>query len=270
MADTKERTAYLIAKKPYYEPIADEITIFERAYRQKQHVAITGPTGVGKTRFLEFMAHKLQLPFLRVICTEDTDAAELLGLHTIAGWVDGPVLKMVNMGGICYLDEVIEARKDVAVLIHSLTDTMRSVYVPKLSRYFCAPDDFMLATSYNPNYQSVAKDLKPSTKQRFVTMNFDYPPESLEIKIIQAESGVGDAMARSLVKFGVITRNYKVSGRLQEGAGTRLLVLAAQQIKEGTDPKRACEVAVINPLTYDPEVIKSLKDEHLPLVFGKQ
>ena len=269
MADEKERESYIIAKRPYYEPIGDEVDIFRRAHKQKQHVAITGPTGVGKTRFLEYMAHELKLPFLRVICTEDTDASELLGLNTISGWVDGPVLKMVNIGGICYLDEVIEARKDVAVIMHSLTDTSRSVYVPKLGRYFHAPDDFMLVTSYNPNYQSIAKDLKPSTKQRFITLNFDYPPEGLERKIIMQEGGVGEQMANSLVQFGKATRNFKKSGKLIEGAGTRLLVLAAQQIKEGTPAKRACEVAVIQPLTYDYDVIDSLKKEHLDLVFGK-
>lgn len=264
-----ENQDYLIKEKPYYEPIKDEIDIFKRAHRQKQHVAITGPTGVGKTRFLEYMAHDLQLPFLRVICTEDTDASELLGLNTIDGWVNGPVLKMVNIGGLCYLDEVIEARKDVAVIMHSLTDTGRSVYVPKLGRSYSAPDDFMLVTSYNPNYQSIAKDLKPSTKQRFITLNFDYPPEDLERKIIMEEGGVEEPTANALVQFGKITRNLKKSGQLVEGAGTRLLVLAAQQIKEGTAPKRACEVAVIQPLTYDLDIIASLKKEQLDLVFGK-
>lgn len=264
-----EKQDYLVKEKPYYEPVGDEIDIFKRAHAQKQHIAITGPTGVGKTRFLEYMAYELHLPFLRVICTEDTDASELLGLNTIQGWVDGPVLKMVDIGGLCYLDEVIEARKDVAVIMHSLTDTSRSLYVPKRGKYFHAPDDFMLVTSYNPNYQSIAKDLKPSTKQRFITLNFDYPPEDLERKIIMQEGGVDDSMANALVKFGKITRNLKKSGQLIEGAGTRLLVLAAQQIKEGTSPKRACEVAVIQPLTYDPDVINSLRTEHLDLVFGK-
>lgn len=264
-----EKQDYLVKEKPYYEPVGDEIDIFKRAHAQKQHIAITGPTGVGKTRFLEYMAYELHLPFLRVICTEDTDASELLGLNTIQGWVDGPVLKMVDIGGLCYLDEVIEARKDVAVIMHSLTDTSRSLYVPKLGKYFHAPDDFMLVTSYNPNYQSIAKDLKPSTKQRFITLNFDYPPEDLERKIIMQEGGVDDSMANALVKFGKITRNLKKSGQLVEGAGTRLLVLAAQQIEEGTSPKRACEVAVIQPLTYDPDVINSLRTEHLDLVFGK-
>lgn len=264
-----EKQEYLVKEKPYYEPISDEVDIFKRAYSQKQHIAITGPTGVGKTRFLEYMAHELQLPFLRVICTEDTDASELLGLNTIDGWVDGPVLKMVNIGGLCYLDEVIEARKDVAVIMHSLTDTSRSVYVPKLGRSYSAPDDFMLVTSYNPNYQSIAKDLKPSTKQRFITLNFDYPPEDLERKIIIEEGGVDESIANALVQFGEITRNLKKSGQLIEGAGTRLLVLAAQQIKEGTAPKRACEVAVIQPLTYDLDIIDSLKKDHLNLVFGK-
>ena len=264
-----EKQDYLVKEKPYYEPIKDEIDIFKRAYSSKQHIAITGPTGVGKTRFLEYMAHELQLPFLRVICTEDTDASELLGLNTVSGWVNGPVLKMVNLGGICYLDEVIEARKDVAVIMHSLTDTARSIYVPKLGKYFSAPDEFMLVTSYNPNYQSIAKDLKPSTKQRFITLNFEYPPEDLEKKIIMQEGCVDEAMANALVQFGKITRNLKKSGELIEGAGTRLLALAAQQIKEGTEPKRACEVAVIQPLTYDQDVINSLKTEHLNLVFGK-
>lgn len=265
-----EKQDYLVKEKPYYEPISDEIDIFKRAHKQQQHVAITGPTGVGKTRFLEYMAHELKLPFLRVVCTEDTDASELLGLNMIDGWVDGPVLKMVNLGGICYLDEVIEARKDVAVLIHSVTDTARSVYVPKLGKTFHAPDDFMLVTSYNPNYQSIAKDLKPSTKQRFITLNFDYPPEDLERKIIMEEGGVDEPTANALVQFGKITRNLKKNGQLVEGAGTRLLVLAAQQIQEGTPPKRACEVAVIQPLTYDLDVIESLKTEHLDLVFGKK
>jgi len=265
-----EKEQYIIKKQPYYEKVSDEIDIFKRAFKQKQHVALIGPTGVGKTRFVEHMAYELKVPFVRFICNEDTDASELIGLHTIDGWVDGPILKVVKMGGICYLDEVIEARQDVAVIIHSLTDSMRCLYAPKLDKTFTAPDDFMLVTSYNPTYQSVAKDLKPSTKQRFLTLHFDYPPADLEKKIITEESGIDENTANSLVKFGEITRNLKTSGRIREGAGTRLLVEAAKQIKAGTSVKRACQIAVINPLTYDSEVIESLATRDLELVFGKE
>jgi nitric oxide reductase NorQ protein len=278
---TNERDEYIIKDDPYYEKTGDEIDIFERAAHNKQHIAVIGPTGVGKSRFLKYMAYRLQRPSLRVSCTEDTDSVELTGLHTAQGWIDGPLLKMIKIegkdekdqlrkGGMIVLDEVIEARKEIAVIIHSLTDKERALYVPKLGQYFRAPDEFILCTTYNQHYITPSNDLKPSTKRRFITLSFDYPAEDLERKIIMQESGVDEPLANSLVKFGEITRNMKTSGRIIEGAGTGSLVDAAIQINAGTAPKRACEVAIINTLTYDPEVIKSLKEEHLQLVFGKK
>ena len=254
---------HFIRDEPYYEPVADEIGIFEAAYHNKLPVLLKGPTGCGKTRFMEYMAWRLQQPLITVSCHDDLTASDLVGRFLVKGgetvWVDGPLARAVRAGGICYLDEIVEARKDTMVVIHPLADDRRVLPMEKLGELLEAPDGFGLAISYNPGYQSVLKDLKQSTRQRFVALEFDYPKTELERKIVAAESGVDDAMADKLVKFAHMTRNLKGSG-LEEGASTRLLVHAGKLIAAGVDPVPACRGAIAQALTDDPEMLLAVNE----------
>ncbi len=254
---------YRITREPYYLSIKNEIELFETAFRAKLPVMLKGPTGCGKTRFVEAMAYRLGRPLITVACHEDLSATDLVGRFLIEGeetvWHDGPLTTAVRHGAICYLDEVVEARKDTIVLIHPLTDDRRILPVEKRGLLLSAPDEFMLVISYNPGYQSVLKDLKQSTRQRFLAIEFDYPPPEAEAQIVIREGGVDELTAKDLVKIGEKVRNLKGHG-LEEGVSTRLLVYAAQMIARGVDPVTACEVAIASPITDDKELQRSIRE----------
>ncbi|MEO6724512.1 MAG: CbbQ/NirQ/NorQ/GpvN family protein [Blastocatellia bacterium] len=254
---------YRIAKEPYYLNVKDEVALFETAYKTKLPMMLKGPTGCGKTRFVEAMAYKLGRPLVTVACHEDLSATDLVGRFLIEGdetvWHDGPLTTAVRHGAICYLDEIVEARKDTIVLIHPLTDDRRILPVEKLGKLLTAPDDFMLVISYNPGYQSVLKDLKQSTRQRFLSLEFDYPPAEAEAQIVAHEGGIDESTARDLVKIGEKVRNLKGHG-LEEGVSTRLLVYAAQMIARGVDPVTACEISIASPITDDPELQRGIRE----------
>jgi len=254
MEFSEEVSRYFIKEEPYYHPQGKEIEEFERAYKLKQPVMLMGPTGCGKTRFVEHMAYRLQLPLVTTACNEDTDSSDLTGRFVLKGqdgvWIDGRLTLPVRYGGIGYLDEIVEARQDVLVLIHSLTDTRRELHIPKSGETLSAPDNFMLTISYNPGYQSINKDLKQSTRQRFIGLNFTYPKPEIEQEIVMKESGVGKADAKKLVALAGQIRSLQVKG-LEEGASTRLLIYAGQQVTAGTSIKRACQIAMRNPITNE-------------------
>lgn len=248
---------------PYYEPWGEEIAIFSAAYHNRLPVLLKGPTGCGKTRFMEYMAWQLQCPLITVSCHDDLTATDLVGRFLIRGgetvWVDGPLTKAVRNGGICYLDEIVEARKDTLVVIHPLADDRRILPIDKLGETLVSPPEFCLAVSYNPGYQSVLKDLKQSTRQRFVAIAFDYPQPVLEQKIIRQETGVDADTAEKLVKIAKMTRNLTQSG-LDEGASTRLLVHAAKLIVSGMDVLTTCRSTIAEALTDDSEMLASLEE----------
>jgi nitric oxide reductase NorQ protein len=254
---------HILKKEPYYLPVGKEVELFDAAYQAKLPVMLKGPTGCGKTRFIENMAWRLGRPLITVACHEDLSATDLVGRFLLEGdetvWHDGPLTTAVKHGAICYLDEVVEARKDTLVLIHPLTDDRRILPIEKRGTILQAPDDFLLVVSYNPGYQSVLKDLKQSTRQRFVAMEFDYPPAQLEIEIVKHEGGVDEQTARDLVLIGEKVRNLKGHG-LEEGVSTRLLVYAAQLISNGIAPETACEVAISSPITDDLELQRSIRE----------
>ncbi|PVV05886.1 MAG: AAA family ATPase [gamma proteobacterium symbiont of Ctena orbiculata] len=254
---------YYFEQEPYYEPVNDEITVFEAAYRNQLPVLLKGPTGCGKTRFMEHMAWRLKRPLITVSCHDDLTASDLVGRFLVKNgetlWVDGPLAAAVRAGGICYLDEVVEARKDTTVVIHPLADDRRVLPMEKVGELLEAKEDFCLTISFNPGYQSVLKDLKQSTRQRFVALEFDYPESELEKKIIQNEAAVDGEMAARLVKFAHMTRNLKGSG-LDEGASTRLLVHAAKLIASGIDPVMACRACVAQALTDDADMLVAVNE----------
>jgi nitric oxide reductase NorQ protein len=262
-ARTLDPAHHLIEKEPYYEAVGDEIQLFEAAYRQQIPVLLKGPTGCGKTRFMEHMAWRLKRPLITVSCHDDLTASDLVGRYLVKGgetvWVDGPLTRAVRAGGICYLDEIVEARKDTMVVIHPLADDRRTLPMEKLGQLVEAPPEFCLAISYNPGYQSVLKDLKQSTRQRFVALEFDYPSAELERRIVVTESGVDAGMAEKLVKFAQMTRNLKGSG-LEEGASTRLLVHAGKLISSGIDPVVACRSAVAQAVTDDADMLAAIRE----------
>ena len=258
--------------EPWYLPLADEVQIFEAAYRARLPVLLKGPTGCGKTRFVEHMAWRLyrqddsarrslELPLLTVACHEDLTATDLVGPYLLSGdepvWMDGPLTRAVRSGAICYLDEVVEARKDTTVVIHSLTDHRRVLPIEKTGELLDAHPDFLLVISYNPGYQSVLKDLKPSTRQRFVSLAFDYPSIDVEATIIAHESGVDAALAQRLALIGEKVRNLREHG-FEEGVSTRLLIYAAQLSAGGIEPRRACDVAIARAVTDDAEVQQAI------------
>lgn len=262
-ARTLDPAQHLIEKEPYYEPVGDEIQLFEAAYRQQIPVLLKGPTGCGKTRFMEHMAWRLKRPLITVSCHDDLTASDLVGRYLVKGgetvWVDGPLTRAVRCGGICYLDEIVEARKDTMVVIHPLADDRRTLPMEKLGQLVEAPPEFCLAISYNPGYQSVLKDLKQSTRQRFVALEFDYPSAELERRIVVNESSVDAGMAEKLVKFAQMTRNLKGSG-LEEGASTRLLVHAGKLMSGGVDPVVACRSAVAQAVTDDADMLAAIQE----------
>lgn len=254
---------HVITHEPYYLPARSEIDLFNAAYENKLPVMLKGPTGCGKTRFVEYMAWRLRRPLITVACHEDLSATDLVGRFLLEGdetvWHDGPLTVAVKHGAICYLDEVVEARKDTIVLIHPLTDDRRILPVEKRRTILQAPDEFMLVVSYNPGYQSVIKDLKQSTRQRFVALEFAYPPPQLEAEILMHEGGVDPQTARDLVVIGEKVRNLKGHG-LEEGVSTRLLVYAAQLITKGIHAHAACDVAITSPITDDVELQRSIRE----------
>ena len=252
-----------IDDEPFYQPVDNEIEMFEAAAKAGLPVLLKGPTGCGKTRFVEHMAWKLGRPLVTVSCHDDLTTADLIGRYLIIGdetvWVDGPLAAAVRAGAICYLDEIVEARKDTTVVIHPLADARRVLNIDKHGEQVEAPPEFMLVISYNPGYQSVLKEIKPSTRQRFIAFDFDYPSAAVEAKIVAAEGGVTEEIAQKLVKLGHMTRNLKGAG-LDEGASTRLLVHAAQLIATGVTPQAACTAAVARSLSDDPDMTASLQD----------
>ncbi len=262
-AKTFKAEEYFVENEPYYESVGDEINIFESAYKNQLPILLKGPTGCGKTRFMEYMAWKLKRPFITVSCHDDLTASDLVGRYLVTGgetvWVDGPLARAVRSGSICYLDEIVEARKDTTVVIHPLCDDRRVLPMEKLGELLEAPDEFCMAISYNPGYQSILKDLKQSTRQRFVALEFDYPDAATEQKIIEKETEIDNATAGQLVKFAQMTRNLKGSG-LDEGASTRLLVHAGKLIVGGVNPVSACTSCISQALTDDPEMIAAVNE----------
>lgn len=254
---------YFVDTEPYYEPVSDEVEVFEAAYKNQLPVLLKGPTGCGKTRFMEYMGWKIQRPLITVSCHDDLTASDLVGRYLVTGgetvWVDGPLARSVRSGSICYLDEVVEARKDTTVVIHPLCDDRRVLPIEKLGELIEAPPEFCMAISYNPGYQSVLKDLKQSTRQRFVALEFDYPNTETEQKIIETETGVDATTAKQLVKFAQMTRNLKGSG-LDEGASTRLLVHAGKLINTGVSPVTACRSSISQALTDDPDMLSAVNE----------
>src|SRR3989337_2122468 len=259
---------YVLREEPFYIPVSDGVELFEAAYARKIPVLLKGPTGCGKPRFMEYMAFKVHgpltiisevtetdetsssggLPLVTVACHEDLTASDLVGRYLLEGaptrLIDGPLTRAVKAGGICYLDEIVEARKDTTVLIHPLTDHRRVLPIEKLGQIVEARDGFLLVISYNPGYQSALKDLKQSTRQRFMAIEFNYPPRDLEAKIIEREAGVTPAVAMDLAKLGEKVRHLKEHG-LAEGASTRLLIYAGRLMGEGILARRACQVGVV-------------------------
>jgi nitric oxide reductase NorQ protein len=254
---------YRITDEPYYAAQGDEIALFEAAYKNRLPVLLKGPTGCGKTRFMEHMAWRLKRPLITVSCHDDLTASDLVGRYLITHgetvWVDGPMARAVRAGAILYLDEIVEARKDTTVVIHPLADDRRVLPMEKTGELLEASPEFALAISYNPGYQSVLKDLKQSTRQRFVALEFSYPKAELEQQIVQKESGVDAATAARLVKFAGMTRNLKGQG-LDEGASTRLLVHAAKLIASGINPRTACRGAIAEALTDDGEMLAAVNE----------
>lgn len=239
-----DRNQFLINQQPYYRPVSNEVALYEAAYAARMPVMLKGPTGCGKTRFVEYMAWKLGKPLITVACNEDMTASDLVGrfLLDINGtkWQDGPLTVAARIGAICYLDEVVEARQDTTVVIHPLTDHRRNLPLEKKGELVTAHPDFQIVISYNPNYQSLMKDLKQSTKQRFGALDFDYPTAEIETEIVVHEGGVDQATAEKLVQIAHRSRNLKGHG-LDEGMSTRLLVYAAQLIGKGVTPQAAAQ-----------------------------
>jgi nitric oxide reductase NorQ protein len=255
--------AFKIAREPFYLPQGNEIAIFEAAHKNRLPVLLNGPTGSGKTRLVEHMAWRLNIPLYTVACHDDLSANDLIGRYIIKGdevkWIDGPLLMAVQEGGLAYLDEVVEARKDVTVVIHPLTDHRRCLPVEKRGKIYQAPENFMLVISYNPNYQSVLKELKPSTRQRFVSINLGWPKEDLEIRIVSREAGVDEPTAEKLVKAANRIRNLVHQG-LEEGVSTRELVYAGTLLRNGLSARDSLQSTMIEPLTYDSDLKKSIEE----------
>lgn len=252
-----------IVNEPFYLAQGNEIELALAAYWEQLPLLLKGPTGCGKTRFMRYIAWRLARPLITVSCHDDLSTSDLIGRYLVKGmeaiWVDGPLTLAVRHGAICYLDEIVEARKDTTVVIHPLADDRRELPVEKLGLLFAAPAEFMLAVSYNPGYQSVLKDLKPSTRQRFVSLSFTYPPPELEARIVMAEGKIEEGLANRLVRLAGMTRSLKESG-LAEGASTRLLIQAAQLLRQGLDIHSACRYGVIESLTDDPELLGAMEE----------
>jgi len=253
--------AYRVTKEPYYRSVADEVGLYEAAYSVRMPMMLKGPTGCGKTRFVEYMAWKLGKPLITVACNEDMTASDLVGRFLLDAngtrWQDGPLTMAARFGGICYLDEVVEARQDTTVVIHSLTDARRILPLEKKGEIVEAHPDFQVVISYNPGYQSLMKDLKQSTKQRFGALDFNYPEHEVEAEIVAHESGVAMDPAKKLVHIAEHARNLKGHG-LDEGISTRMLIYAGSLIARGVEPLAACRVALVRPITDDPDMRDAL------------
>jgi nitric oxide reductase NorQ protein len=275
---------YYVEEEPFYIPHSDEIDLFIAAYNEQIPILLKGPTGTGKTRFVEHMAWLLStqskgivrkhgkeegIPLVTVACHEDLTASDLVGRYLIdtdgTRWSDGPLTRAVKAGGICYLDEVVEARKDTTVMIHSLTDHRRTLTIDKLGQMIEAADGFLMVISYNPGYQSATKDLKHSTRQRFVAIEFNFPSPEIEKAIILHESGCDEDTAEQLAKLGEKVRNLGDYG-LSEGASTRVLIYAGRLMKEGVAARRAAQVAVTWGITDDAQLQRSI-DEVVTSIF---
>ncbi|MDB5985951.1 MAG: CbbQ/NirQ/NorQ/GpvN family protein [Nevskia sp.] len=251
-----------LSEVPYYLPQAHEETVFSAAAEQGLAVLLKGPTGSGKTRFVEHMAARLRRPLISVACHEDLSAADLIGRHLLSGgetaWSDGPLTRAMRQGAICYLDEIVEARQDTTVVLHALSDHRRQLTIDRLGLMLDAAPGFMLVVSYNPGYQSVLKDLKPSTRQRFVAIELGYPVRVIEERIVAHEGGVSGGDAAYLVTLAHAIRRLTASG-LREVASTRVLVTAARLLAAGVAHEFAVEAAIIQPLSDDPEMVVSLR-----------
>ena len=254
---------YRVDQEPFYLPSHDEVELFAHAWGSQLPVLLKGPTGCGKTRFVAYMAWKLGRPLVTVACHEDLTASDLLGRFLLQGddtvWVDGPLTAAVRHGAIVYLDEVVEARKDSLVVIHPLTDDRRILPVDRLATVLKAPSEFMMVVSYNPGYQSVIKELKPSTRQRFVSLDFRYPPADAEREIVAREGGLDADRAGRLVKIGEKIRNLTDRG-LEEGVSTRLLVYGAKLLAQGMEPRSACRAAFTRTLTDDKDLQRTIEE----------
>ena len=261
---------YKVDEEPFYHAHGNEVAQYEAAYAARLPVMIKGPTGCGKSRFIEHMAWKLDRPLITVACNEDMTAADLVGRYLLDAdgtrWLDGPLTTAARIGAICYLDEVVEARQDTTVVIHPLTDHRRTLPLDKKGEVVKAHPDFQLVISYNPGYQSLMKDLKQSTKQRFVGMDFDYAPAEEEAQILAAETGIDADTAQRLVQIAEAARNLKGHG-LDEGISTRLLVYAANLMKEGIGAVDASRMALVRPITDDEDIRETL-DQAIDAVFG--
>lgn len=248
---------------PFYQALGNEEVLFEKAWQHGMPVLIKGPTGCGKTRFVQHMAHRLNLPLYTVACHDDLSAADLVGRHLIGAqgtwWQDGPLTRAVREGGICYLDEVVEARQDTAVVLHPLADDRRELYLERTGEVLRAPPGFMLVVSYNPGYQNLLKGMKPSTRQRFVALRFDYPAVAEEERIVANEAQVDMALAAQVVKLGQALRRLEQHD-LEEVASTRLLIFAARMIGAGMSPREACLACLAEPLSDDPQTVAALMD----------
>lgn len=260
MDAAKNIDSFRIKQRPNYIAQNDEETVFRAARAARIPIILKGPTGCGKTRFLEHMAYELNLPLITVSCHEDLTAADLTGRFLLKNeqtvWRDGPLTLAVRHGGICYLDEIVEARKDTTVIIHSLTDDRRILYLDRTGEVIRAHDDFMMVLSYNPGYQSIVKDLKQSTKQRFAAISFTHPNAEIETEIIRTESGLPPEDSRKLAEMGAKIRRLKGFG-LDEGVSSRLLVYVGRLMRQGLPPMGACRHAISQALTDEPEVIES-------------
>ena len=252
---------YRIEKEPYYRAVADEVALYEAAYSVRMPMMLKGPTGCGKTRFVEYMAWKLGKPLITVACNEDMTASDLVGRFLLDAsgtrWQDGPLAIAARYGAICYLDEVVEARQDTTVVIHPLTDNRRVLPLEKKGELVHAHPDFQLVISYNPGYQSLMKDLKQSTKQRFGALDFNYPEHDIEVEIVSHETDVSKEISDKLVSIAERARNLKGHG-LDEGISTRMLVYAGSLIARGVAPLAACRVALVRPITDDPDMRDAL------------
>ncbi|MDH5610980.1 MAG: CbbQ/NirQ/NorQ/GpvN family protein [Gammaproteobacteria bacterium] len=265
-----DKDQYIITKEPFYEVQGNEVALYEAAYESRLPVMIKGPTGCGKSRFIEHMAWKLGKPLITVACNEDMTASDLVGRYLLDAngtrWLDGPLTTAARIGAICYLDEIVEARQDTTVIIHPLTDHRRTLPLDKKGELIEAHSDFQLVISYNPGYQSLMKDLKQSTKQRFTGLDFDYPDTKVEASIVTKEAGIDEATATKLVKIAHTARHLKGHG-LDEGISTRLLVYAATLINKGIEAKAACKMALVTPITDDKD-IRSTLVHSIDTIFG--
>ncbi len=269
MSDAINTDQYLINEEPFYQPQANEIELYEAAYAARLPVMVKGPTGCGKSRFIEYMAWKLQKPLITVACNEDMTASDLVGRYLLDAngtrWLDGPLTVAARIGAICYLDEIVEARQDTTVVMHPLTDHRRTLPLDKKGELIDAHPDFQMVISYNPGYQSLMKDLKQSTKQRFTGLDFDYPPATLETEIVAKEGAIDTETAGKLVQIAETARNLKGHG-LDEGISTRLLAYAANLINQGIEAKAACRMALVRPITDDADIRETL-DHSIDAIF---